>query len=747
MAAMAVLAACPAAADPPVAQIRPVAETYGKTTIIDNYRWMEAPDSAELKAYMQASSAIASADLARIPGRDRLRHTIDALSVPAVTVTSVTPDGEQLFYLKRGPGDDVAHLVARTASGGDELLLVDPEALPDVKPHTEIGQIFPSQDGSHVAYTLTDSGPDSAVLRILDVRRHTTLPERITGARFAALAWNAEGNGFYYTHAELGVDSGAAASSAGAAATKPPLRLAVYLHKLGNDPSQDTLILSGSRLPFEFHGANVIPRLVLPPSSDYALAVISDGVSPDLAVYAAPVAQLDQIPAPWQNLANQSDGVIEVAPSFSIAFMLTHSGADRLRIVSEDMADPGFDKTRTVLPEGDGVVTGIAAAADALFVARRDGVGMHLLRLSYNDSTPDEVRLPFTGTIPPSFGGPGGLVADPRSSGVLFSLAGWTHPQTWMRYDQKVHRVQDIGLVPPFPKDLSGYDTVETTAKGRDGTNIPLSIIMRHGTPMDHARPALVQAYGSYGYSFDPRFMPAAIAWADEGGVYAIAHVRGGGEFGEAWHAAGRFANKVNTASDMLACAYALTAAGYTDAAHLTAFGENAGALAAANAMIRAPSAFRAVALQAGLANPMRAYAYPGGDMAAAEFGTPTNPAQLPLVFAVDALNQVQDGVEYPAVLLSTAPTDREIPPWQSAKLAARLQAATTSGRPVLLFVPPDLTTTAAARSAADADRMAFLLWQVGAPGFQPGAAGSSGEKQRHKRRLGGHAAPPDPRL
>ena len=719
------LAACAAAAEPPVAQLRPVTEKYGTVTLTDNYRWMEAADATELHAYMQASNAVAEAALARIPGRERLRRSIAAMASPTVAVSAVTPDGEQVFYLRRGPRDDVAKLIRRAAGGGVETVLVDPEALPDARPRAEIGQIFPSQDGSHVAYTLAETGPDSSVLRVLDVARNTTLPDRITGARYAAVTWDPQGNAFYYTRAE---DQGQGA------AAKAPVRLGVFIHHLGTDPSQDKLVLSSAHLPFPFSGRNILPRLIVPPSSEFALAVISDGVTPDLAIYTAPVAQLDQVPAPWQLVANQSDGVVEVAPSFSIAFMLTHNGAARLRVVSEDMADPGFANARTVLPEGAGVITGIAAAADALFVARREGVGMHLLRLGYNDSTPQDVALPFQGTIQAAFGGVGGLAADPRSSGVIFGLEGWVHPQTWMRYDQRLHRVLDLALVPAFPRDLTAYETIETTAKATDGTAIPLSIIRRKGTVLDHARPALVDAYGSYGYAFDPRFMPAALAWADEGGVYAVAHVRGGGEFGESWHQAGQFARKVNTASDMLACATALMTAGYTDTAHLTAFGNNAGALAAANAMLRSPAAFRAVALQAPLTNPLRASSYPDGDTAVAEFGNARNPAQLLALYAIDPYSQVQDGMEYPAVLLTTALIDPEIPAWQSAKFAARLLAASTSGRPVLLDVPADLTTTASARDAARADELSFLLWQVGAPGFQPGAV-MAGDKPKKKRR------------
>jgi prolyl oligopeptidase len=712
----------------PTAQLRPVAEQYGlehhgTATLIDNYRWMETPGDPEFTQYLHAQTQAAETMLARIAGRERIRHTIATLQAPTIAIPALIPDGDELYYLKRAPGDDVARLILRQANGGAERVLVDPETLQGVKPHSEITQFAPSQDGTHIAYALAqgtaaqgglNAGTSSAELHILDSGLKKNLPEHIAGVNFPSIAWRRDSKGFYYTRAE----DPAAAMTPGTFS-----KLGIYLHMLGTDPSTDALILSSTRLPFPFHGAHVIPRLIIPPSSDYAIAVISDGITPELAIYATPVAQLDDQPAPWQSVAGQEDGVIAVSPSYSIAFLLTHDKAPRLRVASEDLAEPGFANARTVMPQGDGVITAIAASSDALFVARREGAGMHLLRLDYNDSVPQDVHLPYAGSIATgSAETPGGLIADARSPGVMFSLQGWTHRQAWMRYDAHQHRVADLGIIPPSAEAAAGYDAVETSAPAADGTAIPLSIIMRHGTAMDHARPTVIEAYGSYGFPFDPRFMPGALAWADEGGVYAIAHVRGGGEFGETWHDAGRFAHKITTITDLLACATALEKAGYTDAAHITAVGTTAGAVATAGAMLRAPGTFRAVALHDGLLNPLRAATYPGGGMAVAEFGAARDPAQFPALLASDAYNQVKDGTDYPAVLFSIGTTASGVPSWQSAKMAARLQAASISGRPILLHQTGN----------AEADRLTFLLWQTGVPAFQPGAAPLTNAPTKH---------------
>ncbi len=724
-----------AAAAPPVPQIRPVTDHYGATTLVDNYRWMEVQPNPELHAFMAAETAQADAALARIPGREKLAHAIAALDLPSVVVPSVVQDGDTIFYLRRGPADDVARLMMRGIAGGEPHLLVDPETLPDAPAHSEIGAFAPSPDGSYVAYLLADAGPDSSVLRVHDIANNASLAEHIADTRFAAIAWLPDSTAFYYTRP---IDLPDAES----APTDPISRwqhLGVFLHKVGTSPARDLLALDAAHLPFPFRGQHVIPRLVVPPASGYALAVVSDGVSPEIAVYAVPTSQLAQQPAPWVAIAPQGAGATQVAVSGSLAFLLTRGGAPTFRVIAEDMADPGIDHARTVVPPTDGVITGIAAGSDALYAARRQGVGMHLLRLDYHLSVAEELRLPFAGTIAPAFDDKTGLVADARAAGALFSLESWVHPRTWLRFDTHVRRTVDAGLVPPKNLDSSPYQAIETTAVARDGTQIPLSIITRQDVVPDHARPTLVEAYGSYGYAYDPRFLPAALAWADQGGVYAVAHVRGGGELGPPWHTAGQFANKQNTVTDLLSCADRLATLGYTDPAHLAALGTNAGGIAAGAAITWQPAAFRAAVIRDGLLNPLRSEDT-GSPEAIVEFGSAHDPAQFPNLLPIDAYSQIKDGKEYPSVLLSAHFDDPAVPAWESAKMAARLDAATTSLHPILLRVSADGPPhTREARAQAQADDLAFLLWQLGVPSFQS-PSGRSTEQPAHKGRPWRHS-------
>jgi prolyl oligopeptidase len=695
----------PAAA--PVARIAPVTDTYFGTTLTDNYRWMEGDPTAELRDFLTASSRFADSQIGRVQGREKLLADIDNFSVPYVVVSDVTPDGDTIFYLKRGPTDDVARLASGGAAG-HEHVLVDPETLPDAPPNSEIDQIAPSPDGAFVAFGLADNGPDSSVLRVYDTVRGQPLSEHIPGARFAAVAWLPDSSGFYYTR-----------PYDGGGTDRRFLRLAVFLHHLGTGTDADLAVLDAAQLPFPFHAQTIVPRLILPPGADYALAVVSDGVSQEVTVYDAPLNQLTQRPAPWKSLATEGDGVTEVSVSGSLAFLLTHSGAPTARVVTEDLADPGFSGARTVLPAGEGVITGITAASDALYAARRKGSGMELLRLDYTQTVPEQVRLPFAGTIAPAYDGPGGLVGDPRATGVFLSLESWMHPKTWLHYDLRLHRVVDPGVVPDFPRDVSAYQAVETTAKAKDGTTIPLSLISRRDAPHDGARPVLLEAYGAYGYAFDARFVPAALAWADQGGIYAVAHVRGGGELGTPWRDAGRFADKVNSVTDLLACADALAAQGYSSPAHIAAAGTNAGAIAVAGAMLLKPDAFRAVLLRAGLLNPLRSEEYPSGAANVAEFGSAHEPSQFPALLAMDAYQHVRDGTAYPAVLLTGSLNDRVVPAWQPAKMAARLAASTSSGHPILLRVVQDTARPGhAQREKLEAEELSFLLWQLGMPDF-----------------------------
>jgi prolyl oligopeptidase len=350
------------------------------------------------------------------------------------------------------------------AVGGDHPIAID--------------QYVPSNDGKFIAYTVSAGGSENSVLHIREIATAKDLPDVIARATVAQVSWLPDNASFVYTRlAEL--PSGA-----------PPRaqfdHQRVYLHRLGNNPDTDRVVLDVDHLPFAFKAAQVWPSLVVTAGSNHVLAIISDGTGIDKAFFTSPLTEVEQgKPFIWKRVAQQSDGATEAVVQGDQVFLLTHKNAPRYRVVREDLRRPDFASANTLVPEKHGVLTGMAASSEALYVVMRNGAGMTLSRLPYAASTESAITLPFSGTIYPANEDAGALVADPQNPGPIFGLESWVHPIVWLHYDPKKNVVADTGIVPTFSRDLSGYDTIETTAESPDGTKVPLSILMKHGTRLD----------------------------------------------------------------------------------------------------------------------------------------------------------------------------------------------------------------------------------------------------------------------
>jgi prolyl oligopeptidase len=302
----------------------------------------------------------------------------------------------------------------------------------------------------------------------------------------------------------------------------------------------------------------------------------------------------------------------------------------------------------------------------------------------------------------------------------LFSMETWLHPPVELRYDPKAARVSDTGLLPPPTIDTSAFEAKEVEARSADGTMIPLSIIHRKGLVLDGSHPTWLSGYGSYGAVFDPNFQPRRIAWLERGGIYAAAHVRGGGEFGEEWHLAGMKKNKMKTIDDFIACAQYLIERKYTAPQRLGGEGSSAGGVTIGRALTQRPDLFGAALIRVGFSDMARIEETPVGPGNAREFGSVSIAAEFKDLYAMSPYHHVRRGTSYPAVLVTASAKDARVPLWQPAKMAARLQAATTSGKPVLLRVANEAghgisTGTAVSQTNAEvADCYTFLLWQLG---------------------------------
>ena len=593
----------------PVARVAPVTDTYFGHALTDPYRWMESEPKPEFEQYLHAQDDHARAVLATIPGREPLHQAISALDGLLPRVSMLTVANGRRFYVKRVAGAQIGRLVLRDERG-TETVLVDPASLDADGPgaqshHAEIDQFAPSQDGGLVAYGVSIGGSEKSVLHVVDTVTRLNRPDVIDRAQFASVSWAPDGRHFFYTRLPVPV--------AGAPATAEYAHLRVFEHTLGDNPDHDRLILDTDHLPFPFKAQQAFASVAAIPGSPWLLATVSDGVSPEVALYTAPLASLGGETIPWHQVAAQADAVVGASVRGSRIDLLTHADAPHLRIVETDLAHPSFARARTVVASGSGVLTDLALAADGLYLTRRDGAVTTLLRLPDGARIPETITLPFSGTIETPVEDAGGLVADPQRPGADISLVSWVHPLVWLHYDAHSHAVTDTGILPPFPRDLKPYQAIETRIAAPDGTLVPLSIISRRDAKRDGQRPVLLDGYGAYGISYDPAFTPTILPWLDHGGVFAVAHVRGGGEGGQAWHDGGRIATKMNTITDFIACAEALISRHYTDSAHLAGTGTSAGGILIGGAITQRPELFRAALIRVGATNSTRGEFTAGG--------------------------------------------------------------------------------------------------------------------------------------
>lgn len=703
-------------AAPPVAPVRPVTDTYFGTTLTDPYRWMEKLDAPEVKSWFRGQADYAQSVLHAIPGRDALAAEIKALDGVGTSVGEVQIAGGHIFYTKVRPSDNTPKLYVRDSLHGRDRLLLDPDKFgKEGGAHYALDYYTPSLEGSVVACGISRGGSEQSVLHILDVTTGKERAETIDRTRFGGVSWFPGGRAFVYDRQQPLTPA------------LPPMederKIKVFLHTLGTDPKTDQPLLGYGLSPQMPMTADEYAYVSILPDAPYAVASVVHGVAPELTVYVCPTASMTRSDAPWQKIADVSDAVTSTATHGGSLFLLSHKGALRYQVLRLSLAHPDLAKAETVVPEDKTVVTAVAPAQDALYIQKLDGGISRLFRLPYRGGTMQEIPLSYKGAVD-------GLVTDYRRPGALFLETAWTHSALWYEYDPKTQTVADTRLKPLSPVDMSGYESLEVKAKSADGTEIPLSIIFKKGLALDGSHPALLDGYGSYGEVLSPFFNPTRIPWLERGGVLATAHVRGGGEYGEGWHLAGKEATKPHTWEDFLACGQYLIDQGYTSPAHLAGEGTSAGGITIGRAITARPDLFGAALIRVGSVNALRSELSPNGPPNVPEFGTFTTEAGFQALYAMDAYLHVVDGVKYPAILVETGINDPRVASWEPAKMAARLQAATGSGKPVLLRVDYDaghgMGSTKAQGDDLLADEYAFLLWQLGDPSFQPKATAAA---------------------
>jgi prolyl oligopeptidase len=712
--------AAQAVAPAPKAREAPATDEYFGTQVVDPYRWMETPGSMELLEWLKAQAQYTSASLERLPARKELLARIHALNQSVSDVYGIVQAGGRFFYFRADPARSVPQIMFRDGLDGSEKLLFDPATLAQAAGHAEAGWFAPSQDGRYLAIGISFGGAEEAGhLRVLDVDRGQLLDEDLprvwAGPGDVSSSWLSDGRTFTYLQFPLLMP--------GQSPQERLLRSRSFLHTVGRntDGQGDRPIFGFALDPAIALAKENLNLIQIAPQSDYAVA-ISETVDVDLAaLFVAPVSALRAKRVHWTRVAG-ADDQIQSNASLEVhgkqLYVVSRKAAPRFRVLRIDLAHPDVRKAGVAVPESELVIENISAAADGLYILDLDGGLSGLRRLRWGTSHAEPVSLPFAGSIR-------AVYTHPASPGALLRMRSRTHPNVILRVDGESGASTDSGWQQAAKADFSGIDEREVMAIGHDGTRIPLSILIAKSAPLDSDRATLLDSYGAYGIfgTAKPYFDPVLLAWLERGGVFAVAHPRGGGEFGEEWHRGGMQQTKLNTVFDTIACAQYLVDHHYTSPRKLAVQGASAGGLVVGGAIAWRPELFAAAIDHAGMSDALRAETSANGPGNIPEFGSTRTAAGFHALYAMSPYHQLRDGVAYPAVLLETGVNDPRVDAWQMAKMTARLQAASTSGRPVLLRVDFDTGHFGGTTEQTEqllADEWSFLLWQFKDPQFQP---------------------------
>lgn len=699
-------------AEPPAAPIEPVTDEYFGVKVTDPYRWMEEGNAPRFVEWLTAQNAYTRTVLDRIAGRSALEKRIAAHTAGGTVIQRVRLAGSYVFYEKRRPGENTFKLYVRRGVDGKERLLVDPDRRATGTTHFAIDYYTPSMDGLRVAYGISPGGSEESVIHVLDVSSGRESMETIDRAQYGFPSWRPDGKSFFYNRF--------AVRSPGDKETDKYLNSRAYLHIVGTDPATDVPLI-GTGLPGSIPVTPVdVPIVSTSAGSKFAVALIYHGADPAVTLYVATLADVTGANAPWRRVADVSDAVSDFAIHGDQIFLLSHKDAPRYKVLEVEARAPDLANAKTVVPPSERVIRQIAVSSNALYAQDLDGGVSRMRRYDFTNRSLRDVPLPASGSI-------SGPIANPARPDVLFGLQGWVFPERWYHIGRE--GISRTSLVPEWRESTAAYVAEEVKVSAPDGVSIPLSIVHKRGLALNRSNPVWLTGYGAYGFAFMPAFIPRFLTLLEDGGVFAVAHVRGGGEYGEEWHEAGRKATKPNTYKDLIACAEYLIQHGYASAATLGINGGSAGGITVGMAMTERPDLFRVVISDVGDSNALRAEFETDGPANALEYGSVATEAGFRALFAIDALHHVIDGTAYPAVMLTTGINDPRVAPWQAGKMAARLQAAARGGRPVLLRVDFDaghgMGSTKAQRDALFADQLAFFYWQLGLPGYKLNGAAS----------------------
>jgi prolyl oligopeptidase len=678
---------------PPPADKKPVEEVVQGHKIADSYRWLEDAKSPETQKWVGEELTYTRSILDPLPGRSELHERLEKL-LSIGTISAPQIGGKYYFYTKREGAQNQPVLLVREGLQGKDRALVDVNVLaPDGT--IALDWWTPSEDGKYVAYGTSPSGSEISTLRVIETETGKLLPDSIERTRAASIAWKLDDSGFYYTRYP---------KKGEVAEGQEAYNRHAFYHALGSDSAKDPLVFGEGRNPQDW------PDVDISNDGRWLLITVEQG-------WTKTELYLQDLKAgtPPIRITEGKEFLYGGEIVNGKIYITTNEDASRYRAFVADADSPARANWKEIIPQSVAILQG-AAVVNGLLLAQYEQNASSQLKLFGTDGKPlGDVQLPAIGSV-------FGLGGKWNRKEVFFAFHSFTIPDSVYQIDLKGRGTSLWSKVDAPGIDPARYDVKQVWFNSKDGTRVPMFVFHKKGLALDGKNPTLLTAYGGFNVSLTPNFVGDRYLWLEHGGVFAVANLRGGAEFGEDWHRAGMLDKKQNVFDDFIAASEYLIAQKYTDKDHLAIRGGSNGGLLMGAALTQRPDLFRAVVCQVPLLDMLRYQNFQIAKLWVPEYGSSDDPKQFEWLYAYSPYQHVKPDQEYPAILFMTADTDTRVDPMHAKKMAALMQAEASNGRsperPILLRIDTKAGHGAGkpiAKQVEDlTDIYSFLFWQLG---------------------------------
>jgi prolyl oligopeptidase len=679
---------------PPEVKTQVIEEILHGRRIVDPYGWLEDESHPDTQKYVREELAYTRGVLDHLSGREQIQSRITQLASIG-TITPAHAAGKSYFYTRRKGAQNQPVLLVREGLHGPDRTLVDVNQMA-LDGTVALDWWFPSDDGKYVAYGTSTSGSEESVLHLIESANGKTLPDTIEGTRFASLAWKKDNSGFYYTrHPKKGeVPAG-----------EEVYHVKVFYHAIGSDPARDPLLFGEGRNPQD------IPQVALAEDDDrWLLITVFEG-------WTKSEMYLQDLKAgtPPIELTRGQPFLYSAEVFAGKLYITTNEGAPRFRVFTVDARNPRREEWNELIAESDAVIKGVNILGGKLLAQYEKNASSQLKLFDLNGRGLAQIHLPTIGTV-------NTVAGRWDRSEVFFDFVSFTVPPSIYRMELGSEGSEVWDKLDAEGIDPLAYEVKQIWFSSKDGTKIPMFAFHQKGLALNGKNPTLLTGYGGFNLSLTPDFRGSRFLWLEHGGVFVVANLRGGAEFGEEWHRAGMLDKKQNVFDDFIAAAEHLVAARYTDRERLAIQGGSNGGLLMGAALTQRPDLFRAVVCQVPLLDMLHYQNFQIAKLWVPEYGSAEDAQQFEWLYAYSPYHHVTPGMEYPAILFMTADRDTRVDPMHAKKMAALLQAQAANGRsrerPILLRIE-----TKAGHGAGkpltkqieeQTDIYSFLFWQLG---------------------------------